>query len=218
MKRHLHAASVVGMIAACALGGCGDSPVYVEPDAANADADVVPDATLDAPDAEVDALPDAGVAAFDVGYVSLWMVGAEAVSMTSDTWVRVVNMGVGDLDLSNAEISNVVTNAPGISTTVEWLPSSLQVESGRSAGALSAAAADLIVAAGHVTEPAQNTTEKLMKLSAVFPPQWTYVDIEVTLEIDGARASLPIRLSRGASGTGSAHAPQAAMRASSVPK
>jgi hypothetical protein len=162
----------------------------------------------------VDASP--GATSFAVGFVSSWMIGSDAISLSNAQWVRVANKGAQPLDLSGARIVNVVSNAPGVIVTAEWNPVTTVLEPERSAGALSAAASSLIVGGGFVNEPAQTTSDDLVTLSARFPQAWTLVDVEITIEINDARSTLPVRLYKGGPGTGSFYAVDSAMKAVSV--
>lgn len=200
-----------------AVVGCGDAPYYLNIDSGIVDGAGVDDAGVDA---SVDALrPDAppDQVAFDIGFASRWFVGSEAINMSSDQWVRIVNKGSLPLDLSTASVVNVVASTPSVPVTAEWGTVTTVLEPDRSAGALSAAAASLIVTSGLVTEPAQNTSDELILLTATFPPQWTFVDVEISVEIGNARATLPVRLYKGSPNTGPGAAPDEGQRAQSVP-
>jgi hypothetical protein len=178
------------------------------------DASTPVDAMVDAP--RPDAAP--GEEAFDVGYISEWRLGSDAVSVSQYEWVRIVNMGDQPLDLATATITNVTDNHPQIVVSMTWAPTTTVVEPGNAAGALNPASSAKIVASGLVTEPAQDTASGLVHLSVTnLPPSgtWLGVDGEATLQVGHARATIAVRVVQA--GTGAAQTPYTAMRAVSSP-
>jgi hypothetical protein len=175
-------------------------------DASTPDSTAASDAPSDAP----------SQALFEIGFVSEWRRGSTATSVAEQTWVRVVNTGDTPLDLSDGMVTNVSLNGPpGFDTTgTAWLGSTTVLEPGMSAGALRVDAAQLIIASGIVSEPAQDTTSDLLRLDvSSFPGTWIGVDLEITVQIANARATLATRVVNSGTGTVT---PMAAARAVST--
>jgi hypothetical protein len=157
---------------------------------------------------------------YDVGYVREYRIGTNAPSFFSDgSWARVVNMGTMTLDLSTGVVTNVTTDDPRFSVQITWTPGNTTVlMPGKSGGALTPTAANLIVGSGLVTEPAQDISQGYMSLNVMnipVPGTWLATNVEATLSIAGKTATMPIKFT--SSGTSNMATPITGNRVSSAP-
>ncbi len=163
--------------------------------------------------------PDGGgQVSFDVGFVSEWVIGGEPQSMTEYEWIRVVNTSSMPLDLSVGQVTNVSISDNRFTITSTWQTVTTVLDPGKSAGRLSTRASPVIVSNGLVSEPAQDTVEGLLQLRITsFPPSgaWFGVQVEITIQIGNARATLPLVV--GQSGTDMTPMATLGARVSSVP-
>jgi len=171
-------------------------------------------------DAGTDGAPPDGAiqARFDVGYVSEWVVGGEPQTMTEYEWIRIVNMGSAPLDLTTGRVTNIAVSDDRFPITATWQTVTTVLDPGKAAGRLSTRASPVIVSNGLVSEPAQDAVEGLLQFRvASFPPSgaWFGVQVEITIEIGNARATLPLVV--GNSGTNPTPMATQGARVSSVP-
>ncbi len=161
-----------------------------------------PDAALDAATDAVDAAPTQ--AAFAIGAVSEWRISGSPANMTATNWVRVANVGEAPLDLSTGAVTSVSFGDARFAGNATWVAVPTILAPDRSAGSLSAAAAQVIVASGLMSEPAQDSANDILQLRVTMMPpagQWLGVDIEISVQIANARATIPTRVILSASGT-----------------
>lgn len=176
---------------------------------------------LDAAESDGSAGPDAPATAaqFDVAHVSQFYLGTAASSLSYFAWVRLVNTGTENLDLSGATVTDVIDDHAQMDVTMAWSDRiAVQLQPGRSGGALTQDAAALIGGTGLVTEPAQDIQNQYVEIRATNIPtsgSWLFVNAEGTLTIGNARAT--IRVTIVSSGSGSQVTPMDAIRSPSAP-
>ncbi len=151
------------------------------------------DAT-DAPAVAVDAPADApGLAAYDIAYPAEWRM---SVSGPATSFIAIVNTGPSPLSLSTFQVTGLSDDHPTAVVRVTS-PGSFgdTIAPDNAAGRLSGLAEALLISSGLVMEPWSVRTTDFLSLELLNTPPGTYdIAVNLTVELDGRPASLPMTI------------------------